>query len=416
MKIIFSLFSKSKSILYSLPFIAFCLYTYFFIHINILAKIIIIAGCALLISVYFIIKSLATQMQKKFLYFLCIRLKRVLSNDEFDQYIYNINFNWNYNSFFDIFILIDNYYNYTFEHFSDPKQTLLINTFIDAINDFSHYLDDGDRNAKLPKYSAAQIIKIPILDFIQEYIKSFDLCTDSSTIKKSLKKDLYSICSYIPIFLLILSFYFFKSHIYTLQFIICILFWLIYFFITKKYENIHGALFSYWTCNMIVTIIAPFHISTYMLFVKNEIYYFIINLVCNIINGTWITNKLWKSTKTEKQQNLIISPNSISSLANIKLLAILRPLWLWLSLIIIIFATVFIYSLIYWKHLHIGSFTYCLLLSLSIFFAGGFEIREDIVGLVSASEAFIAFLTNTLFIANIVRLIVDPSINNDKKN
>jgi hypothetical protein len=130
-----------------------------------------------------------------------------------------------------------------------------------------------------------------------------------------------------------------------------------------------------------------------------------------ILTGLWITNKLWKSTSIEsKNKGRFISSKTFIEIVEVNILKKFRYIWLWITFIFVIFFLILMYMLIYKYQLDIGDSQYCFLLSLSLYFGGGNTVYDSIDGFYFSSEIIISFFVNTLYIANIVRLILEPKL------
>lgn len=74
-----------------------------------------------------------------------------------------------------------------------------------------------------------------------------------------------------------------------------------------------------------------------------------------------------------------------------------------------------IFALIYYQYFELGDLYYCFLFSISLFFGECNKEFNTLEGLYFSLEIIFSFFTNTLFLANIVRLIFEPKIKFDKK-
>ena len=94
-----------------------------------------------------------------------------------------------------------------------------------------------------------------------------------------------------------------------------------------------------------------------------------------------------------------------------KILSIFRYIWIWLTFFTIIASIIFFYAFIYNTKFHIYPFENSIFLSIDIYFNGN---SPTLVGRYSYvyfyMENIVSFLINTLYLANIVRLIFEPKL------
>ena len=126
--------------------------------------------------------------------------------------------------------------------------------------------------------------------------------------------------------------------------------------------------------------------------------------------GFWIAQEIWKYTDYEKRNiNTFIAHNKFPFVLEIKYMPKIRYIALWLICVSTIFGTILTYAAIYRKLLN-NLLYYCLLLSMSIYLGTGY-FSVDSIGLDSVehmyllSEAMVAFLLNTFYIAYIANLM-----------
>lgn len=136
----------------------------------------------------------------------------------------------------------------------------------------------------------------------------------------------------------------------------------------------------------------------------------IILLIFFAIVGFWITQEVWKYTDYEKRNvSTFIAHNKLAFAFEIKYMPKLRYATLWLICILTIFGTILTYAAIYRKLLN-NLLYYCILLSMSIYLGTGY-FSVDAIGLSSVehmyflSEALMAFILNTFYIAYIANLM-----------
>lgn len=72
------------------------------------------------------------------------------------------------------------------------------------------------------------------------------------------------------------------------------------------------------------------------------------------------------------------------------------------------------FSIVYKNQFSLGNWRYCFLFSISLFFGECNTEFNSIKGLFFSMEIIASFLTNTLFISNLVRLMFDPQIKKKK--
>ena len=130
-----------------------------------------------------------------------------------------------------------------------------------------------------------------------------------------------------------------------------------------------------------------------------------------ILTGLWITNQFWEKTSIESlNRGSFISHNKLINIIELKIFKKARYIWLWITFFFIISFVVYTYAIIYENQLYLGDPLYSFLLSVSLYFGGGNTIYNSIEGLYFSAEIVISFLVNTLYIANVVRLIFEPHL------
>ncbi|NDO48872.1 hypothetical protein FMM75_05350 [Lachnospiraceae bacterium MD335] len=81
----------------------------------------------------------------------------------------------------------------------------------------------------------------------------------------------------------------------------------------------------------------------------------------------------------------------------------IRYCWLWVAFFILIFGIILMYSFIY-INFNLGTKYECIMMSLEAYFIGSSN------NMYVMTETIVAFFINTLYISNIVKLILEPKL------
>lgn len=179
--------------------------------------------------------------------------------------------------------------------------------------------------------------------------------------------------------------------------------------IRKKRYNLFMML-AYWIIHFLCTVALPALQATDDFLNDENFIFFHLNFIVLLILGIQLINRLWTQTAIEKNKGAFISDRKLLEVIDSKWQIMCRTPLLWCSFFMTVLGTIIMYSFIFINHLNCGSPRYCLLLSISIYFSGSFKIVESIDGFYFTSEIIFSFLLNTLYIANIVRLILEPKL------
>lgn len=169
----------------------------------------------------------------------------------------------------------------------------------------------------------------------------------------------------------------------------------------------------YWVSHFCCTIALPALVTSYNLLSAENFVFFHLNFIILIVVGIQLINRLWTQTSIEKNKGAFVADRKLVDIINTKWLMMLRTPSLWCLFFLSVFGTIMMYTFIFENHLNCGNTLYCLLFSISTYFGGGQEIVESIEGLYIASETIFSFLLNTLYLANIVRLILEPKLSKE---
>ena len=112
----------------------------------------------------------------------------------------------------------------------------------------------------------------------------------------------------------------------------------------------------------------------------------------------------------EKNQDVSIENNKWLEVFMVKVIRLIRIPSLWIAFSFAIVGTIIMYTFVYSECLYLGSYKHCLYLSIATYFCGPESFGESIYCNYYLSETVIAFFLNTLYLANIVQLILEPKI------
>ena len=167
-----------------------------------------------------------------------------------------------------------------------------------------------------------------------------------------------------------------------------------------------------WLLLLLVLSNAPRFIYHSDFYEQSIIYMLVFMQLMILLTGIWITNTVWTSTAIEiDNKGKYIANSKLDVLLLTKVLSILRYIWIWLTFFAIIVSIIFFYAFIYSTKFHIYSLENSIFLSIDIYFNGNIP---TLVGQYSYvyfyMENIVSFLINTLYLANIVRLIFEPKL------
>ena len=171
-----------------------------------------------------------------------------------------------------------------------------------------------------------------------------------------------------------------------------------------------------WFVDLVEIAALPIKIPRYEFYELSYLIAFLFYIMVLILTGIWITNVIWTTTKIEKQSsNSPISYKEAMEVVEVRTMPRFRVIWLWVTFFGSIIFIILMFAVIYRKHFRLGSTLYCVLLSISIYFGGGNSDFNSFEGLYFSGEVVVSFLVNTLYLAHIVRLILEPKLFPDNK-
>ncbi len=166
---------------------------------------------------------------------------------------------------------------------------------------------------------------------------------------------------------------------------------------------------AHWSCTMSF----PYFTSTQNILGINLVW-FHLNYILLSIMGISVINRLWTQTVVEDNASGLMDENKWLSVLKTKTIRFIRRPFLWISFFLAITGTIYMFALIYHFRLQLGGPLQCLLFSISTYFSGPEVISESNESIFYISETVLAFFQNTLCLANIVQLILEPKLRNRK--
>lgn len=139
-----------------------------------------------------------------------------------------------------------------------------------------------------------------------------------------------------------------------------------------------------------------------------------------VITGLYLTNCIWTKTSFEKtKDDTPVKEREFISAIEARCAGKFRYIWLWITFFLIICCTVLMYAILYASQLHLGEGIQCFLASVSIYLGGG---ENELISTSIRDQWYIsmellsAFLINNLYLANIIRLILEPRLAEPNKS
>lgn len=165
----------------------------------------------------------------------------------------------------------------------------------------------------------------------------------------------------------------------------------------------------FWIVSLLSVTVSPITISVELFLTPLCFVTFLFSQLTLTLTGLWITNRLWRKASIKTlNKGLFVSNRKLIDIVEVKIIKNVRYVWLWITFFLVIFCTVLMYAFIYNDQLNLGDSVYSLLLSISLYFGGGNSNYDSLEGLYFSSEIVISFFVNTLYLANIVRIIFEP--------
>ena len=296
-------------------------------------------------------------------------------------------------------------YEYADVHYSEEKMILIIN----AIDTASERIQQTDSNktTKLHK-----LLTLPVEFIFQQYILG-----NINKGKIEVNKNDYMTSGIFCIKLIIDYFILFHINNINLWFIPLSLIGLCIFYVYgyKMRFSLHF-LSVCWFVNLAEIAVLPIKIPHHEFYDFSYLIAFLFYITVLILTGIWITNVIWTTTKIEKQSNdSPISYKDAMEVVEARTMPRFRVIWLWATFFGTIFFIILMFAVIYRKQFQLGSNLYCLLLSISIYFGGGNSVFDSLEGLYFSGEVIVSFLVNTLYLAHIVSLILEPKLFSKKE-
>ena len=168
--------------------------------------------------------------------------------------------------------------------------------------------------------------------------------------------------------------------------------------------------FMSWCLHWIITMAFPQYITGAVFGEEKTFVLFHLNYLIMSIMGIRLINRLWTETEMEKNQDVSIENNKWLEVFMVKVIRLIRIPSLWIAFSFAIVGTIIMYTFVYSECLYLGSYKHCLYLSIATYFCGPESFGESIYCNYYLSETVIAFFLNTLYLANIVQLILEPKI------
>ena len=165
-----------------------------------------------------------------------------------------------------------------------------------------------------------------------------------------------------------------------------------------------------WCLHWIITMAFPQYITGAVFGEEKTFVLFHLNYLIMSIMGIRLINRLWTETEMEKNQDVSIENNKWLEVFMVKVIRLIRIPSLWIAFSFAIVGTIIMYTFVYSECLYLGSYKHCLYLSIATYFCGPESFGESIYCNYYLSETVIAFFLNTLYLANIVQLILEPKI------
>lgn len=178
-------------------------------------------------------------------------------------------------------------------------------------------------------------------------------------------------------------------------------------FAKKSIPFSKGSSLLTWFLTFLTTVSSPLFLSkrNFLAPAHSIWFYFpLISIVLHTVIGMWLTHQIILPTKVEKGNiGRYVADHKLLDIIDSKIMPVIRTLWIWMSFFIVIFGTIFMYSVIFYKQLSLGSYFKCLFLSTSTYFRDGNFVLETIEGKYFLTEAVASFFINTLYIAYIIQ-------------
>lgn len=348
---------------------------------------------------HIIMKSISDSWLTSFLDILVTEL----SNDEFIKIISN-NFLISYNhTLKSAKQIIDNIYKYAIKNLSCKSVDIVTN----AINKSFDNIGNINHN-ELQKLRIKDAINMKLAKLYYYYVKSTFNLNNNIQIKDFIK----AFIQILPIFSILI--FYLQHNIFTFFLIplSIIVECLVYNYISNTFKFSLGSTCCSWFAYLLFSVFPPILLSYEEFHTFKCFSVYVFYLLILIISGLWLTNRVWTSTTFEdKNKGSFISTHQLLNIIEIKSIIKLRFLWLWITFFAIIIVIVMVYAIAFHEqNIYIGNLRRCTLYSISIFFGETPPISESINAWYLYSETIVAFLINTLYLANIVRLIFEPKI------
>lgn len=172
-----------------------------------------------------------------------------------------------------------------------------------------------------------------------------------------------------------------------------------------------------WVILLICMIFFPRFVNEESFFTIYTFGIIIFSQIVLVIMGLYITNNIWTYAKYELEiSKSAIDGKSLNKIISIKFISYLRFFWVWFNFLFIIAGIVAFYTFIYYDQFIMGSFEMCLFGSIDIFFNGNipsdmyFRNNNITTFIYFYSESVASYIVNILYLANIVRLILEPKV------
>lgn len=184
------------------------------------------------------------------------------------------------------------------------------------------------------------------------------------------------------------------------------------YFLRKK-DRTTEYTFCVWCLHWVITGVYPALLPVWV-FEKNSTFlFFHLNYLILSITGIRLINRMWHKTTLENNLGVYIGKNDWIKVFAVKIINVIRVPALWIAFFLAITETILMYTFVYSECLVLGEPLECLFLSISTYFCGPVSINNSLSGVYFLSETVIAFFLNTLYLANIVQLILEPKLRND---
>lgn len=349
---------------------------------------------------YLIIKSVVDSWINSFFKILSTELKP----SEFIEIFSNCFILYNH-TFKNIKCIVDKAIDYSFDNLSEKSINIVINA-IDKATDSLRI----NKKHKLKLLRINDSMKMKFVELFYYYIN----CEHSFNGAKAKLKYLFSIL--FTILLIPLIIFLLISNLITFLLIPLSLFTM-YFVYHYLYDKIYFPIIYiclFWFLNLMFSFLPPIMLSCEQFLTFQCLAIYVFYLLALIIFGLWLTNNIWTITIVEKNKGSFISTRKLSNVIETKSVMKIRFPWLWITFFGVIIITILSYAFVFYKQLNLGNLPYCILYSISLYFGETPPVSESIVNWYMHSETVISFLINTLYLANIARILFEPKV--AKKN